>query len=280
MDDMQRGAFGTGIFRFLSQWKGFATGVTLTLLVIAAAGITLAASTISDSFTDTSKIASNTNLTVDTTNGQVKLAVASSWTCGDQLIDTRDLKTYDTVQIDTQCWMAANLNVGTRVNGSGNQGTDCSSAAAIEKYCYADGEANCATYGALYQWDQAMCGGTTEGAQGICPAGWHIPTDAEQHTLDQYLATGTCAAGRDGAWDCSPAGTALKSGGSSGFEGLLAGGRDTDGSFGSLGTYGYFWSSSEAGASAWGRGLYSAYATVLRDDYSQAVGLSVRCLKD
>ncbi|PIU75308.1 MAG: hypothetical protein COS76_01505, partial [Candidatus Portnoybacteria bacterium CG06_land_8_20_14_3_00_39_12] len=38
--------------------------------------------------------------------------------------------------------------------------------------------------GGLYQWNQAMCGSTTEGAQGICPAGWHIATDAEWCTLE------------------------------------------------------------------------------------------------
>lgn len=130
--------------RWIDRGSGFATGVALTLAFFVT-GLALAA-TIADSFTDTSKIASNTNLTVDTANGQVKLAVSDSWTCGDTLIDDRDGKTYDTVLIGTQCWMAENLNIGTRVDGSGNQGTDCDTAANIDKYCYGDSTENCTTY--------------------------------------------------------------------------------------------------------------------------------------
>ncbi|MBI1934701.1 hypothetical protein HYS30_03480 [Candidatus Peregrinibacteria bacterium] len=160
-----------------------------------------------------------------------------------------------------------------------NQGTDCPSAAAIEKYCYSDNTDNCTTYGGLYQWDQAMCGSTTAGAAGICPSGWHIPTDSEQHTLDSYLATGTCDATRSG-WDCSPAGTSLKTGGASGFEGLLAGYRGTDGSFADQSTSAYIWSSAESATLAWSRDLHSGFATVSRYANNQAYGFSVRCLKD
>ena len=120
---------------------------------------------------------------------------------------------------------------------------------------------------------------TTEGVQGICPSGWHIPTDAEQHTLDDYFATGTCNPARD-AWDCDPAGTNLKSGGYSNFNALLAGYRNTVGSFYSQGTYTYFWSSSESGVIAWVRGLYSDDSTVRRNAGDKANGLSVRCLQD
>jgi uncharacterized protein (TIGR02145 family) len=246
-----------------------------------AGGYVWASSPVSDSFTDTSKIASSANLEVDTDNGQVKLAIASSWTCGDDvLVDARDGKSYDTVLIDTQCWMAENLNVGTMTAGTNNQGTDCPSAAAIEKYCYSDNEDSCTTYGAFYQWDQTMCGSTTAGAQGICPDGWHVPTDSEQHTLDSYLATGTCNATRSGTYDCSPAGTSLKTGGASGFEGLLAGSRSTDGSFTGQSAYAAFWSSAVSSPNAWYRTLNSGQTGVGRDANSQAFGFSVRCLKD
>ena len=106
-----------------------------------------------------------------------------AWNCGDALVDSRDSKSYSTVLIGSQCWMRENLNVGTKITSCTNgyagvcttggdtvqdQGTSCSS---IQKYCYSDNEANCTTYGGLYQWNQAMCGSTTEGAQGICPTG-------------------------------------------------------------------------------------------------------------
>ncbi|MDK2949109.1 MAG: hypothetical protein PWQ56_274, partial [Patescibacteria group bacterium] len=151
----------------------------------------------------------------------------SSWSCGDDFTDTRDNNIYTTVQIGTQCWMAKNLaylpSVVPSATGSEStpyyyvydyQGTDVSAAKATTNYT---------TYGVLYNWPAAMNGQTGEGVQGICPSGWHLPSDAEQHTLDSFLATGTCNASRVSAYDCDPAGTLLKSGGSSGFNALMAG---------------------------------------------------------
>jgi len=172
--------------------------------------------------------------------------------CPATMVDT-DGNVYDVVKIGNQCWMAENLNVGTRIDGV----DEMADTGTIEKYCYDDNEANCTTYGGLYQWDEAMQYTETEGTQGICSTGWHIPTDAEQNTLDQYLTAegGTCDTSRSGVWDCAPAGTALKELGSSGFEAVLSGDRDTNGAFYNSGTYTYFWSSSVSGANAWGRYL-------------------------
>jgi len=75
-------------------------------------------------------------------------------------------------------------------------------------------------------------------------------------------------------------GTNLKPEGSSGFEGNLAGFRNTSGSFYHRGTYAYIWSSLESGANAWKRGLCSGNAAVYRDGNGKASGFSVRCLKD
>ncbi|MCD4697445.1 MAG: hypothetical protein K8S16_14520, partial [Bacteroidales bacterium] len=113
--------------------------------------------------------------------------VALTWQCGDVLIDTRDGQSYNTVQIGTQCWMAENLNIGTRIDGV-NEMTDNST---IEKYCYDDLETNCDTYGGLYQWDEMMQYTTTPGVQGICPTGWHLPTDNEWCTLENGVDAGT-----------------------------------------------------------------------------------------
>ena len=186
------------------------------------------------------------------------------------------LSSADLVTIGTQTWMKYNLNVGTKIAGASNQTNN----ATLEKYCYNDNEAYCDTDGGLYQWDEAMGYVTTAGAQGICPSGTHIPTDAEQHTLDDYLATGACDPARNNVWSCDPAGTALKVGGSSGFAGILVGQRMTDGTFLNRGSYVYLWSSMESGSSVWNRVLLSDYPTVLRSIFSKAFGFSVRCLKD
>lgn len=259
-------------------------GILAGVAVALKGAILLASSPVTDTFTDSSKIASTENLTV--AGGQVKLSLTLDWTCGNAWVDSRDSKSYATVLITGQCWMAQNMNVGTLTAGANNQGTSCPSAAEIEKYCYADSEANCTTYGGLYQWDQAMCGSATAGAQGICPVGWHIPTHDEWTTLERAVCdSGTCATDfpfdtSTTGWRGTNEGSSLKTGGDSGFAGLLAGIRNTDGSFDYLTTNGNFWASLQSGANAWGRYLSSGSATVYRNTGGKLYGFSVRCLKD
>jgi len=203
------------------------------------------------------------------------------WKCGDAF--TYEGQDYDTLLIDTQCWFAENLNVGTYV-ASVNSVThsDVSNNGVIEKYCYDNNTANCDTYGGLYDWDEAMGYVTTEGAQGICPDGWHIPTDAEQYALELYLTDEgqTCDGSRPGE-GCSPAGTKLMAGGSSGFEALVGGMRLPKGSFTSIDLYGYYWSSTfYAGSLIRNRQLYYVWDTVCRSSRDRASGLLVRCIKD
>jgi uncharacterized protein (TIGR02145 family) len=238
--------------------------------------------TITDSFADSSKIASMMNVTLDTINGQVTLSTASSWSCGSAILDSRDGKAYNTVLIGSQCWMQQNLNVGTMVTGVTTQGTSCAS---IQKYCYANSEANCGTGGGLYQWNQAMCGSTTAGAQGICPAGWHIPTHDEYTTLERTTcSSGSCATYfpfdyTTTGWRGINEGTTLKNPAGL-FKAVLSGSRNADGSFLNLGSDTNLWSSVESGSNAWRRALYSGFATVYRNTNGKAYGFSVRCIKD
>lgn len=88
-------------------------------------------------------------------------------------------KMYNTVLIGTQCWLRESLNFGTRVNIGEYQTNN----GIVEKHCYLNLESNCDIYGATYQWYEAMQYVENEGAQGICPNGWHIPTDAEWCTM-------------------------------------------------------------------------------------------------
>ena len=87
---------------------------------------------------------------------------------------------YNTVLIGSQCWLKENLNVGTMINGT----DDMEDNGIIEKYCYDNDTVNCDIYGGLYQWDEMMQYTTTQGAQGICPPDWHIPTDEEWKQLE------------------------------------------------------------------------------------------------
>jgi uncharacterized protein (TIGR02145 family) len=189
---------------------------------------------------------------------------------------------YSTVLIEgeghSQCWLKENLNVGNMVSGVTDQGTDCNN---IKKYCYGDKESNCDIYGGLYQWDQAMCGKTTEGAQGICPDGWHIPTDEEfkilEGMVDSFYSVSNTEWNKTG-WRGNNVGTNLKTGD---FSALLAGHRNDVGVFNKLGSSTSFWSSSDLSLDAWYRDLTSAEKRVYRDTNDNgAYGFSVRCIKD
>jgi len=189
-----------------------------------------------------------------------------------------DGNVYGSVQIGSQCWADRNLNVGVKLaSGSTEPNTGDTT---IQKWCYDNSDANCGTDGGLYNWTEATKDGYagTNGTD-ICPTGWHMPTDAEYYTLENYLATGTCSATRT-VWECDPAGTALKDGGASGYDGLLTGFRKTDGSFYFRGSREYMWSSTESGTSAWRRFLYSGRTTVDRGAIVKGYGSSIRCLKD
>ncbi len=219
--------------------------------------------------------------------------ITPTWSCGDALVDVRDSQSYTTIQIGTQCWMAENLNIGTMINstsGGTNSDGEQTNNSIIEKYCYDNNTTNCDTYGGLYQWDEMMQYVSTEGTQGICPTGWHLPTDAEWCTLENYVDAGTVSCSATG-WRGTDAGGNLKETGithwsspntgatnSSGFTVLPGGYTFPNGSFENLTNYAYFWSSSVSGPSAWSRGLDYNLAQVYRHDNNQAYGWGVRCV--
>ena len=176
------------------------------------------------------------------------------------------------IAIGSQVWAKANLNVGTMVTGITEQ-TDNS---VVEKYCPNNLESNCTTYGALYQWNEAMQYSTTEGAQGICPTGSHIPTDNDWKILEMQLGM-TQEQADATLWRGTDQGTQMKIGGSSGLNVPFAGGLYSD-SFLYLSSYTILWSSSESGTSAQRRLLHPGYATIQRTAYPKAYGFSVRCL--
>ncbi len=170
--------------------------------------------------------------------------------------DKRDGKTYKTVKIGNQIWMAENLNYKT---SSGS-------------WCYDDNSSNCDIYGRLYNWETAKT---------ACPSadGWHLPTDDEWTTLVNYLGGEKVAGGKlksTTSWTSPNTGASN----SSGFSALPSGYRNTNGNYcyRSYGTN--LWSSTECGTIAWNRTLNYSMTSVLRSNYGKANGFSVRCLKD
>lgn len=185
---------------------------------------------------------------------------------------------YNTVQIGTQCWMAENLNVGIRVNGTEDQTNND----VIEKYCYEDDTLNCDTYGGMYKWNEVMNYSTSENTIGICPDGWHIPSNSDYQTLADYLGGSSIAGGK-----IKETGTTHRhtpnygANNLSGFTGLPGGRRSTVGSFIYITTYGNFWTSSEYSstqASNWY--LYYYNESLSTNNAHKNYGLSIRCIKN
>lgn len=195
--------------------------------------------------------------------------------CGVNQVSYED-KVYNTVAIGEQCWLRENLDVGTQIDGSINQ----QSGNGIEKYCYDNNSANCTTYGGLYQWNETMQYVTTEGSQGICPDGWHIPTSTEFETLKSTVSSDGNALKAIGQGSGSGAGT-----NTSGFTALLAGRRRPDTVFERLLGSGYFWSSTLeppiTGTMARLMVLWSFSSLITLNTWDNlGYGFSVRCIKD
>ncbi|PIZ95536.1 MAG: hypothetical protein COX80_04135 [Candidatus Magasanikbacteria bacterium CG_4_10_14_0_2_um_filter_33_14] len=202
-------------------------------------------------------------------------------------------QTYGLVEIGTQCWFSQNLNVGTMLASGA---TVPSNNSLIEKWCYNNSTANCTTYGGLYTWAEALqldpsCNTTfcTPGtpSQGICPSGWHIPTDDEYKILEVYLGmctgSGTGCVDAVSQWRGTDQGTQLKSGGNTNFNLFLAGYRSS-GYFYYQNSFNNLLSSSESSVTAsyaWGRYFSSSETGVLRNNNrNKLFGDPVRCLKD
>jgi uncharacterized protein (TIGR02145 family) len=185
------------------------------------------------------------------------------------LYDSRDGKTYKTVVIGTQTWMAENLNY--EVTGS---------------FCYSGDSNNCDTYGRFYNWATALgltstcnnnfCADQVPAKrQGVCPSGWHLPSDAEWDVLVTFAGTNP--------------GTKLKA--SSGWNGTdefgfsaLPGGTYNSGNFNFyfVGDHGYWWSATEGGSAnlAWIRSMRSNLSDVDRFSNGKSYRSSVRCVED
>ncbi len=93
-------------------------------------------------------------------------------------------KIYHTVKIVNTCWFKENLDVGEMIPSTQNQTNNM----IIEKYCYNNMPANCAEYGGLYQWKEAMqySSPTLQGVKGICPDGWKLATRTNIDEIVNY----------------------------------------------------------------------------------------------
>ena len=192
---------------------------------------------------------------------------------GTPIVIDVDGNIYRTIQINNQCWMAENLRTGTYVTSTATS-SDHSNLAdngVIEKYCYENDTANCTLYGGLYDWNETLGYSEEEGTQGICPDGWHIPSNQDWADLAAQYKYGD-------------AGEHLKETGDSGFGGQFAGDRHNRGEFYSFDSSGFFWSSTPYDYrdihDGYFRKIAACNGALEKDHFNKIIGLSVRCIKD
>ena len=208
-----------------------------------------------------------------------------------------DGNVYNTVNIGNQEWMVENLKTTKYRNGdlvgTTNPPNLDISGEINPKYQWAPqyNISNVIYFGRLYTWD------VVNDSRGICPVGWHAPSDSEWTILTDYLTNngyGYQGSGDDVAksiasaewWDTySTSGGAIgygpASNNSSGFSGVPAGYRASDGSGGSIGNITYWWSSTEYDATrAWLRWMIYNQSVVIIDAGNKLFGNSIRCLRD
>ncbi|MBI2416997.1 MAG: hypothetical protein HYV28_03695 [Ignavibacteriales bacterium] len=191
--------------------------------------------------------------------------------CGTSMVRV-DGRYYHTVQIGSQCWFKENLDAGTMLQGSENPSNN----GIIEKYCHGNNANNCATYGGLYNWDEAMGYVLTSGVQGICPVEWHLPTSAEWDVLVSAVSSHGNAIKEIGQGTGSGAGT-----NTSGFSGLLGGYRYNYDGFMAIGSYAKFWSSTEySTTSAYFPSFVGTSDYFGLGSYYKSYAHSVRCLRN
>ena len=232
---------------------------------------------------------------------------APVFTCGTSTLTDRDGNTYSTVLIGTQCWMASNLRTTKYADGTSiSQGSNYASHDVAGWYYPQSSSSN--TYrGLLYNWPAVMHGAASSsanpsGVQGICPTGWHVPSDAEWKQLEMAVGMsqsnadntgyrGTIAAKLAGSgWKNSvvsnaPGNTNAPGHGSSGFNangaGYFYGFSSSPGNYSEANYNGLFWSTTEYCTNAsWIRKLAYDNAGVDRSWTDTWNGCSVRCLKD
>ncbi len=205
--------------------------------------------------------------------------------------DSRDSNVYQTIKIGNQIWMAENLKYLPSVSGpdSGSKvrpffyvygylGTSIREAKSLDNY---------KNYGVLYNWPAAVVDTNYNselpiGPQGICPQGWHLPTDMEWTQLTDYLGGRYIAGGKLKAkgiefW-ASPNVAATNE---TGFTALPSGNRSSNGTFQDLTINAYMWSATSNGKiNSWFRNLYFNNGDVYRIDFFKDAGFCVRCIKD
>ena len=213
-----------------------------------------------------------------------------------------DGNVYNTVLIGTQCWMKENLRTTHYADNTFIPSVDTVSHTDPYRHAPDNNEANVATYGYLYNWAAAMHGAASSeanpsGVQGICPNGWHLPSDAEWTQLTDYVSSQSeyvCgndsiniakALAADTGWGTEDEecliGNDLSANNATGFGALPAACFNASSQYLYFGKATYFWSATAKFEKyTYTRYLGIGYANVYRSYRTTAMSISVRCIRN
>jgi uncharacterized protein (TIGR02145 family) len=224
-----------------------------------------------------------------------------------QTVTDIDGNVYNTVTIGTQVWMKENLKTTKYNDGTSIPNiTDNTAWKALTTGAYSDygnTPANSTTYGRMYNWyavdNNAATKDASNGGKNVCLTDWHVPSDEEWATLENYLITnghnwdGTTTGNKIAKSMASTSGWAgygtpgtvgnnQASNNSSGFTALPGGYRYSDGSYYNVGYNAYWWSSTARPStmSACSRDISYYFSDIFRDFNAMQNGYSVRCVRD
>ena len=232
----------------------------------------------------------NVNTVNDVINGECVCAgsplINGTYAMGSGVTDI-DGNFYPSIIINGQEWMQKNLAVTKYRNGdlipTGLDNTTWQNTTSGAYAIYNNDAANNTAYGKLYNWY------AVNDSRGLCPTGWHVPSDAEWSTLINYLdpnqnpsANGTQSSVAGGKMKSTTGWISPNTGATneSGFTGLPGGYRYFSGTYANIGTHGFWWSSAELDSSlAWLRTLYYASSNIGRVSINKQYGYSVRCVR-
>ena len=241
---------------------------------------------------------------VETAYGEeVNFTTTNTFTCGTSTIKDVDNNTYNTVQIGNQCWMKQNLRTTKYADGTSIPVSSSASSQTAYRYNPNKNAANVATYGCLYNWKAVMRNSSSSsaspsGVQGVCPTGWHVPSDSEWTQLTNYVsgqsqykcnssnnniakALASTTGWKTNSNTCA-VGNTQSNNNATGFSAAPAGGY-YGGDVGT-GNFGYsadFWSATASnGTNAYRRVLLNSNALVSTTNSDKKYGCSVRCIKN
>ncbi len=236
-----------------------------------------------------------------------KVKATAFFSCGVSTIRDYDGNVYNTVLIGEQCWMKENLRTTHYSDGTSIALGNTTSETIGYRYYPNNSKSNVSTYGYLYNWKAVMHNSSSSsanpsGVQGICPKGWHMPSDAEWTQLTNYVSsqnanvcgshnsyiakslalslrwennmTHSCAVGDVTSTNNSTGFSAVPAGSCSGYP---------PPDYYYFGSGAFFWSSSESKNNSnltYNRYIYSSTASVFRDGTRKSNGFSVRCVCD